>query len=149
MLHLALFEPEIPQNAGTLIRFGACMGVRIHIIEPCGFIFADKNLLRAGMDYIDLAAVERHTSWDSFAKNIPNRKILVDPSATTAIHDFTFCDEDVMLLGKESSGFPEAVKQSISEHVKIPMLENRRSLNVALAGGIVATEALRQTNLLP
>lgn len=149
MIQLALFEPEIPQNTGTLIRFAACMGIPIHIIEPCGFVFSDKNLLRSGMDYIDLAVIRRHPSWHDFITAINSRQILIDPQAPQSFHEFTFEHNDVLILGKESTGFPQSVKETIATHVKIPMLPNRRSLNVALAGGIVAMEAMRQINHLP
>lgn len=149
MIHIALFEPEIPQNTGTLIRYAACMDIKIHIIEPCGFIFSDKNLLRAGMDYIDIAAVERHESWNEFLLNtIDLRHILIDPQGPKPFHKFQFLSNDILILGKESSGFPQSIKQQIDPHIKIPMKTGVRSLNVAIAGAVVATEALKQTGAL-
>lgn len=150
MIHLALFQPEIPQNTGTLIRYAACMGISLHIIEPCGFIMTEKNLLRAGMDYIELAVLHRHASWEGFCLSTHNhRKILIDADGSNDFHKFQFLENDVLILGQESRGFPEDIHRQISTSVKIPMQEGRRSLNVAIAGAIVATEALRQLGELP
>jgi tRNA (cytidine/uridine-2'-O-)-methyltransferase len=149
-MHLALYQPEIPQNCGTLIRLGACLGAAIDVIEPCGFVWTDRHLRRAGMDYMELSAVERHPSWQDFLDaRKAKRLVLIDTDATINYVDFAFDQEDVLLVGQESSGFPIDIKIGIQHQVKIPMLVGRRSLNVAIAAAIVLSEALRQTGLLP
>lgn len=150
-MRLALYQPEIPQNTGTLMRLGACLGVGIDIIEPTGFIWNDQRLRRAGMDYAELATIKRHSSWTSFQKEQlpPQRLILVDTKATTSFLNFQFHPTDTLLLGKESIGVPPEVFDQIPHHVLIPMLPCRRSLNVAIAAAMVLTEALRQTSLFP
>lgn len=145
-MRLALYQPEIPQNAGTLMRLAACLGVPLDIIEPCGFIWHDQKLQRAGMDYIELANVHKHSSFDAFRLAQPNRMVLIDTKAATSFLDFKFEKDDILLLGKESTGVPDEVFQAIPNKVVIPMVEGRRSLNVAVAGAMVLTEALRQNN---
>ena len=146
-MRLALYQPEIPQNVGTLIRLGACVGVPIDIIEPTGFVWSDKHLKRAGMDYADLANVERFESWDVY-KNLrtTQRIVLLDTKAEQSYWDFTFQPDDILMVGRESSGVPEDVYQSIPNRVLIPMLPDRRSLNMAIAGAMVLAESLRQLN---
>lgn len=143
-MRLALYQPEIPQNAGTLIRLAACVGVPLDVIEPCGFIWHNQKLQRAGMDYMELANVQRHASFTDFQKSFPHRIVLIDTKAATSFLDFKFEKNDILLLGKESVGVPDAVYQSIPDKVVIPMLDGRRSLNVAVAGAMVLSEALRQ-----
>lgn len=145
-MRLALYQPEIPQNAGTLMRLTACLGIPLDIIEPCGFIWQDQKLQRAGMDYIELANVTRHASFESFRQDQPHRLILIDTKAATTYIDFSFQKDDILMLGKESVGVPDGVFQSIPNRVVIPMLDGRRSLNVAVAGAMILGEALRQTN---
>lgn len=144
-MRLALYQPEIPQNAGTLIRLGACVGVPIDIIEPTGFVWNDKHLKRAGMDYVDLANVKRYENWETY-KNLytTQRIVLIDTKAETLFWDFVFQPNDILMVGRESSGVPEDVFQSIPTRVRIPMLPHRRSLNMAIAGAIVLAESLRQ-----
>lgn len=145
-MRIALYQPEIPQNVGTLIRLGACVGAGIDIIEPTSFVWNDKYLKRAGMDYIDMANVTRTPSWHEYLqKNSSKRIVLLDTKATTNFYDFNFIKDDILLLGQESVGVPDDVFNALPS-VKIPMLANRRSLNVAIAGAMVLTEALRQTN---
>lgn len=145
-MRIALYQPEIPQNVGTLIRLGACIGVGIDIIEPTSFVWNDKYLKRAGMDYIDMATVTRTPSWQEYLQqNYSKRIILLDTKATTDFYDFSFMKDDILLLGQESTGVPDEVFHTLPS-VKIPMLANRRSLNVAIAGAMVLTEALRQTS---
>ncbi|WP_051908437.1 tRNA (cytidine(34)-2'-O)-methyltransferase [Candidatus Odyssella acanthamoebae] len=144
-MRLALYQPEIPQNAGTLMRLAACLGVPLDIIEPCGFIWHDQKLQRAGMDYIELANVQRHASFGAFRQAQPQRLILIDTKAATSFLDFKFEKDDILLLGKESVGVPDDIFQAIPHRVVIPMIEGRRSLNVAVAGAMVLSEALRQT----
>lgn len=144
-MRLALYQPEIPQNTGTLIRLGACVGVPIDIIEPTGFVWNDKHLRRAGMDYVDLANVQRIENWETY-KNLyaTQRMVLIDTKAETLFWDFVFESNDILMVGRESSGVPEDVYQSIPHRVRIPMLPHRRSLNMAIAGAIVLAESLRQ-----
>lgn len=146
-MKLALYQPEIPQNTGTLIRLGACLNIGIDIIEPCGFIWNDKKLLRAGMDYMELANVTRHKSWDNFLNTYSDKRIvLLDAKANQSYYDFTFEKEDILLLGQESCGVPDSIFQSLPQKVVIPMRDNVRSLNIAIAGAMVLSEALRQTS---
>jgi tRNA (cytidine/uridine-2'-O-)-methyltransferase len=149
-MRLALYQPDIPQNCGALIRLGACLGVPVDIIEPSGFLFDDKKLRRAGMDYIDLAEIVRHASWAAFLKaRAGARLVLLTTKAETAYTDFAFGAEDVLLLGRESEGVPEAVHQAADARLRIPMKPGSRSLNVAQVGAIVLAEALRQIKGLP
>lgn len=146
-MRLALYQPEIPQNTGTLMRLCACMGINLDIIHPCGFVWDDRRLRRAGMDYMDIAAVHHHTSWESFyewAKEENYRLILLDAKAKTLYTDYNYQQEDVFVMGKESSGVPNDIFQAIPERLLIPMKPNCRSLNVSLAAAMVVGEGLRQ-----
>lgn len=142
-MRLALYQPEIPQNVGTLIRLGACLGVQIDIIEPTGFLWSDKHLKRSGLDYFELANVERIPSWEIYQQRL-HRIVLLDTKADTVFWDFPFLENDVLMIGKESTGVPDEVFTAIPTRVKIPMLPERRSLNMAIAGAMVLSEALRQ-----
>lgn len=145
-MRLALYHPEIPQNTGTLIRLGACIGVGIDVIEPCGYIWDDARLKRAGMDYMELANVARHASWEAFQQQLkPARLILLDTKASTDYLDFKFQPDDILMVGRESDGVPDDVFKATDHQVKISMISERRSLNVAVAASIVLGEALRQT----
>jgi tRNA (cytidine/uridine-2'-O-)-methyltransferase len=150
-MKLALYEPEIAQNTGTLMRLSACVGIELHIILPCGFAFSDKKMHRASMDYRDMAVLVFHDSWLDFYKAMSesHRLILVRPDAQNSYVDFIFSSNDCLILGKESSGFPSYVVDMVSLGVRIPMRLGVRSLNVAVAGAMVLSEALRQTDLLP
>ncbi|MGI4852304.1 MAG: tRNA (cytidine(34)-2'-O)-methyltransferase [Janthinobacterium lividum] len=148
-MRLALYQPEIPQNTGTLLRLCACWGVPLDIIEPCGFSLSDTRLRRAGMDYVERAQYQRHASWQAFQEAQLGRIILLTPHTMLHYTDFSFGVDDILLLGQESVGVPDTVADQISIHVKILMLPDRRSINVALSGAIVLGEALRQTNLFP
>jgi tRNA (cytidine/uridine-2'-O-)-methyltransferase len=151
-VHLALYQPEIPQNTGTLMRLCACMGISLNIIHPCGFVWDDRRLKRAGMDYMDIATVHHHTSWESFLMTIKlndNRLILLDAKAERPYTDFSFQQGDILLLGQESSGVPEDIFQSIPHGLRIPMVPGCRSLNVSLAATMVVGEALRQLTFVP
>jgi tRNA (cytidine/uridine-2'-O-)-methyltransferase len=148
-MRLALFEPDIPQNAGALMRVGACLGVAIDIIEPCGFLFDDARLRRAGMDYLEHARIIRHISWSDFVRATSGRMILLTTKAETRYIDFRFRPDDVLILGRESAGAPEHVHQSAAVRLRIPMASGLRSLNVALTGAMVLGEALRQTKGFP
>ncbi len=149
-MHLVLFQPEIPQNVGTLMRFAACVGVPLDIVEPCGFLFADKHLKRAGMDYMELATTTRFASWQMFCEaHKGTRRVAVTPLSSQTYCDFIFEPDDFLIMGQESTGFPSSVLDDCHEKVAIPMVSGRRSLNIALAASIVTMEALRQTHQLP
>jgi tRNA (cytidine/uridine-2'-O-)-methyltransferase len=145
-MRLALFEPDIPQNTGALIRLGACFGVAVDIIEPCGFLWSEPKLKRAGMDYLGQAEVVRHASWNAFcAARTGARLILLTTKGASSYVDFAFSPGDILLLGRESAGVPPEVHERADERLLIPMRPGLRSINVAMAGAIVLSEALRQT----
>ena len=148
-MRLALFQPDIPQNTGAIIRLTACFGIPLDIIEPCGFILSDAKLRRSGMDYLNLANIKRHVSWDAFIKERKqSRLVLITTRAEDSLKQFTFNDNDTLILGRESSGVPQAVHNAIPEKVRIPLDKKARSLNVSIAAGIILWEALRQTGTL-
>lgn len=147
-MRLALFEPDIPQNTGALIRLAACFGVPVDIIEPCGFLWSAPKLKRAGMDYLDQADVTRHRSWNSFRSvNTGARLVLLTTKSAMSYLDFAYAPDDILLLGRESAGVPDSVHQTADARLFIPLRPGLRSLNVALAGAIVLAEARRQTGL--
>lgn len=151
-MRLALFEPDIPQNTGAILRLGACLGVAVDIIEPCGFVWDDRRLRRAGMDYLEGVEVERHVSLAAFLAaraESSGRLVLLTARAAVVHHDFPFHPEDTLVLGRESAGAPEALHRAADARVRVPLTPGMRSLNVALAASIVLGEALRQTHLYP
>ncbi len=148
-MRLALYQPEIAQNTGTLLRLCACMGIKLDIIEPCGFGLSDPGLKRAGMDYVELASYHRHESWVAFQRATSARVVLLTPHTELPYTAFTFHCDDVLLLGQESCGVPQEVHLACDAAIQIPMSPGRRSLNVAIAGAMVLGEALRQTGLFP
>ena len=148
-MRLALYEPDIPQNVGTILRLADCMKVAVDIIEPCGFIWSDPRLKRAGMDYLDRVQVVRHTSWQSFLANCANRLVLLSTKASLSHIKFAFEPDDILLCGSESSGVPQPVHDAVGVEIRIPMSRDARSLNVAVAAAIVLNEALRQTDRYP
>ncbi len=149
-MQLALYQPDIPPNVGTILRMSACLNVAVNIIEPCGFPFGEKSFRRAGMDYIDQSKVIRHKSWDVFLDNIgPARLILLTTKAAETYTDISYRSDDIILLGRESAGVPDEVHARANKRVVIPMMANTRSLNVALSASMVLGEALRQTKLFP
>jgi tRNA (cytidine/uridine-2'-O-)-methyltransferase len=148
-MRLALYEPDIPQNTGALIRLGACLGVPIDIIEPCGFLFSDRQLKRAGMDYLEQAEVVRHESWSAFRTTLTGRLILLTSKGAESYAGFAFAPDDILLLGRESAGVPEDVHAAAGARLRIPLKAGLRSLNVAQAGAMVLGEALRQTGGFP
>lgn len=150
-MRLALYEPDIPPNVGTLIRLGACLGVPVHIIEPCGFPWSDRDLKRAAMDYGALADVTRHASWAAFkgTRTAASRLILLTTKTHNSFMDFTFRSGDTLLIGRESAGVPAEVHDAADGRVTIPMRPPARSLNMAVAASMVLTEALRQTGGFP
>ena len=150
-MRLALFEPDIPQNAAALLRLAACLGVAIDIVEPCGFVFDDRRLRRVALDYLSLARPCRHASWNAFLGGLAraSRLVLMTTSGDVALHDFAFEATDTILLGRETAGVSEAVHRRADARVVIPLCPPARSLNVALAGAIAIAEALRQTGRFP
>lgn len=149
-MRLALFEPDIPQNAGTILRLAACLGVAVDIIEPCGFAFDDRHLRRAGMDYLDAVDLTRHSSWNAYriwrtGSSRAGRLVLLTTRARTAYTEFAFEPTDTLLCGRESSGAPEEVHRVADARLAVPLQPGRRSLNVAVAAAMVLGEALRQT----
>jgi len=149
-MQLALYQPDIPQNAGGILRLGACLDLAVHIIEPCGFLWEGKRLRRAGMDYRALARVTRHGSWDRFQAEGPaGRRVLLTTAGATPLPAFAFQPDDILLLGRESAGVPPAVHAAADARVVIPQAPGTRSLNVVTAAAIVAAEALRQTGGWP
>jgi tRNA (cytidine/uridine-2'-O-)-methyltransferase len=148
-MRLALYQPDIAQNVGTILRLGACLGVAVDIIEPCGFPFGDASLKRAGLDYLDHASFLRHQSWDAFLATKPARLVLLTTKAACAYTDFAFAATDTLLLGRESAGVPAAVADRAEAKLKIPLQQGMRSLNVAVAAAMVLGEALRQTHQFP
>jgi tRNA (cytidine/uridine-2'-O-)-methyltransferase len=150
-LRLALFEPDIPQNTGALLRLAACFGVAVDLIEPLGFLLDDRRLKRAALDYAALALVDRHVSWGAFvaARDPASRLILMTTTGDVALHSFVFASADTLLLGRETAGVPEFVHRMAAARVMIPMVPGARSINVAMAGAIALAEALRQTDGFP
>ena len=152
MPHLALYQPDIPQNTGTMLRLAACLGVPVAIIEPAGFDVSDRNFRRAGLDYLDQVAIARHLSWRAFQAwraADGRRLVLATTRAATAYTDFAYRPEDVILLGRESAGVPEEVHAAADARVMIPMRPGLRSLNVAVAAAMLLGEVLRQTASFP
>ena len=149
-MRLALYEPDIPQNTGAILRLAACCGVAVDLIEPFGFLWEDRRLKRAGMDYLDRVELTRHASRAKFrATPDIGRLVLLTTRGTTPYHRFAFQADDTLLFGRESSGVPEAVHQAADARIVLPLKPGLRSLNVALAAAMVLGEALRQTGKLP
>ena len=148
-MHIALYKPDIPQNTAAIIRLGACLSLKIHIIEPCGFNLHDSRFKRVVMDYIGLSKIFRYQDYDDFInKNKKKRIILMTTKAKKYYHKFKFKKDDILLFGRESAGVPNNLHKTINYKVKIPMNKKTRSLNVAMSVAIVSAEALRQNNLL-
>ena len=147
-MHIALYKPDIPQNTGAIIRLGACLNLKIHIIEPCGFNLNDPRFKRVVMDYLGLSKIFRYEDYHNFiAKNKKKRIVLMTTKAKKLYHKFNFKKNDVLMFGRESSGVPEILHKTIKNKVKVPMNNKTRSLNVAMSVAIVSAEALRQNNL--
>ncbi|MCT7374787.1 tRNA (cytidine(34)-2'-O)-methyltransferase [Chelativorans salis] len=146
-IHIALFHPDIPGNTGAILRIAACLGLTVDLIEPAGFDLSDRALKRAGMDYLEIASLNRHTSWEAFERwrcDEGRRLILFTTTAAVRYTAFCFRDGDILLFGCESSGAPEAVHKAADHRLVIPMREKARSLNVAVAAAMACGEALRQ-----
>ncbi|ESZ46772.1 tRNA methyltransferase [Mesorhizobium sp. L2C054A000] len=146
-LRIALYQPDIAGNTGTILRFAACLGLGVDIIEPAGFPLSDKALKRAGMDYLEMAALTRHVEWNAFEdwrKGEACRLVLLTTKAATPYTGFSFAQGDILLFGRESAGVPDPVHQAADARLTIPMQPGTRSINVALSVAMVAGEAIRQ-----
>jgi tRNA (cytidine/uridine-2'-O-)-methyltransferase len=151
-MRIALYEPDIPQNTGTILRLAACLGLAAHIIEPAGFPVSDRAFRRAGMDYLDQVTIQRHPSWAAFAAwqvQAGVRLIVFTTGGHTSYLDHAYRDDDLLLFGRESAGVPEAVHRAAQARLCIPMRPGLRSLNVAMAAAMAVGEALRQTGGFP
>lgn len=153
-MRLALFEPDIPQNAGAMLRLAACLNMAVDIIEPCGFVLGDRRMRRAGLDYVEKATMLRHDSWRAYcawrAENGEGgRLLLLTTKGDMAYTDFVFRSDDTLLMGRESAGVPAAVSSACDARLRIPMAAGMRSINVAQAAAMALGEALRQTGMFP
>jgi tRNA (cytidine/uridine-2'-O-)-methyltransferase len=148
-MRIALYQPDIAGNVGTILRLAACFGVPVDIIEPCGFPFSDRALRRSGMDYAAAADIVRHADWAAFRTVRQGRIILLSTRSATILPDAHFLADDILLLGSEGAGVPDAVHDAADLRIRIPMRPGFRSLNVAVSAGIALAEALRQTKGWP
>jgi len=148
-VHLVLYEPDIPQNCGALLRLCACLGVTAHILEPCGFLLDDRRLRRAGMDYLAQAELIRHSSWRAYRESRRGRLVLLTTRGETPYGAFSFAADDHVMVGRESAGVPDEVHAAAAARLRIPMRAGFRSLNVAQSAAMVLGEALRQTGGFP
>ena len=148
-MHIALYKPDIPQNTAAIIRLSACLNLKVHIIEPCGFNLHDSRFKRVVMDYMGMSRIFRYQDYDDFLKkNKDKRIVLMTTKAKKHYHKFKFKKNDMMLFGRESAGVPESLHKTIKNRIKVPMNKKTRSLNVAMSVAIISAEALRQNNLL-
>ena len=148
-MHIALYKPDIPQNTAAIIRLSSCLGLKLHIVEPCGFNLNDSRFKRVVMDYIGFSKIFRYEDYDVFIKkNSRSRIILMTTKAKKSYYKFKFKKSDILLFGRESAGVPESLHKTIKNKLKIPINKKARSLNVAMTVAIVAAEALKQNNLL-
>tara|TARA_B100001559_G_C16331354_1_gene543559 strand:- start:378 stop:827 length:450 start_codon:yes stop_codon:yes gene_type:complete len=148
-MHIALYKPDIPQNTAAIIRLGACLNLKIHIIEPCGFNLHDYRFKRVVMDYFGFSKIFKYQDYDNFLnKNKKKRIILMTTKAKKLYYKFKFKKNDILLFGRESAGVPDSLHKTIKNKVKVPMNKKTRSLNVAMSVAIISAEALRQNNLL-
>ena len=150
-MRIALFEPDIPQNTGNILRLGACLGIPIDIIEPTGFLIDDKRLRRASMDYLDYLDLTKHISWEDFydwSKKESYRLILLTTKSKKNFYNYNFNKNDIILFGRESAGVPDKVHNSVNERLTIPMVKGPRSINLSSSVAIVTAEAVRQLRLI-
>ena len=151
-MQLALYQPDIPQNAGTMLRLCACLGVTAHIIEPTGFPASDRAFRRAGMDYLDQVTIIRHIGWadfDNFRRTEGLRLVLASTKAEPRYTDFSYAKTDILLMGRESAGVPDEVHEMAEARILIPMRQTLRSMNVAVTAAMIMGEALRQLDAFP
>ncbi|MBL0934935.1 MAG: tRNA (cytidine(34)-2'-O)-methyltransferase [Rhizobiaceae bacterium] len=147
-MRIALYQPDIAGNTGTILRLAACLGLEVHIIEPAGFDLSDRNLKRAGMDYLEMAALTRHVDWGAFEtwrQAQGSRLVLLTTKSETAYTDFAYAPDDVLLSGRESAGVPDTIHDAADHRLTIPMRPGARSLNLAMSVAMVVGEAVRQT----
>lgn len=152
MPDIALYQPDIPQNTGTILRLCACMSVTVHVIEPAGFPISDSALKRAGMDYLERASMRRHRSFADFElfRLTQNRRLILLTTKSDQIYtDFEYRADDILVMGRESTGVPQSVHDLVDARLTIPMAEGLRSINVAVSVGMALGEALRQTDTFP
>ncbi|MED5532358.1 MAG: TrmH family RNA methyltransferase [Pseudomonadota bacterium] len=145
-LRLAVYQPDIPQNLGSMLRLTACFGIQMDIIGPCGFPFSKSVLKRTAMDYLDLTEIEHHSSYEFFRANLlcSRRLVLLTAQSSVSIWDFNFQTNDTIIVGRESAGVPDVIRKEIKDQIKIPMMPSARCLNVANAASIALAEASRQ-----
>ena|SRR5579872_7193247 len=149
-MRLVLYQPDIPQNTGTLLRLAACLDIAVDLIEPCGFVLDDRRLRRAGLDYLDGVTLVRHSSWAAYRDAAPaGRLVLLTTRAAARYTDFAFAVSDRVMVGRESGGVPDAVHDAADARLRIPMTAGARSVNVACAAAMVLGEALRQLEWRP
>lgn len=151
-LRVALYQPDIPGNTGTILRLAACLGLQVDIIEPAGFDLSDRNMKRAGMDYIAAVTLRRHLTWEHFQswrKSEGRRLVLASTKAAVPYTSLAYQPGDILLFGRESAGVPDHVHDAADRRVIIPMVEGQRSLNVAMSVAMIAGEAIRQIGLTP
>jgi tRNA (cytidine/uridine-2'-O-)-methyltransferase len=147
-LRIALYQPDIPGNTGTILRLAACLGLAVDIIEPAGFDLSDRNLKRAGMDYLANVSLTRHVNWQAFEswRTVGSRRlVLASTKAALPYTQFDYAPDDILLFGRESAGVPEHIHENADARVLIPMVSGQRSINVAMSAAMIAGEALRQT----
>ena len=151
-MHIALYEPDIPQNTGTVLRLCACLGIAAHIVEPAGFPVSDRAFRRAGMDYLDAVRITRHGSWrefDAWRRQENRRLVLFTTAGAVSYLDYGYTADDILLFGRESAGVPQHVHAAADARLLIPLRPGLRSLNIAVAAAMAAGEALRQTGDMP
>ncbi len=148
-MRIALHQPEIAGNVGTILRLGACLGLPVEVIEPCGFAFGDRALARAGMDYAARAGLTRHADWAAFRTARPERLMLLTTAGDTRLPDAAFEENDVLLFGSEGAGAPPHVHAAAAARIRVPMRTGERSLNLAVACALACGEALRRTGGWP
>jgi tRNA (cytidine/uridine-2'-O-)-methyltransferase len=147
-LRIALYQPDIPGNTGTILRLAACLGLGVDIIEPAGFDISDRNLKRAGMDYLSAVTLTRHVNWqqfDDWRRGTGRRLVLATTKSPEPYTQFIYRPDDVLLFGRESAGVPDHVHDAVEGRILIPMVEGQRSINVAMSAAMIAGEAMRQT----
>lgn len=152
MVRLALYQPDIPQNTGTMLRLAACLNVPVEIVEPAGFDVSDRNLRRSGLDYLDRVSITRHASWRTFETwraTDGGRLVLATTKGAAPYIDFAYRPDDIVLVGRESVGVPDEVHAAADARIVIPMQPGLRSLNVAATAAMILGEALRQTGCFP
>jgi len=147
MINIVLYKPDIPQNTAAIVRLSACLNLKIHIIEPCGFNLNDSRFKRVAMDYINLSHMAKYPNFETFVnKNSKSRMVLMTTKSKKFYHHFKFKKHDFLLFGRESAGVPDEIHKKIKNRLKVPLSEKARSLNVAMTVAIVVAEALKQNN---